>query len=95
MRYYNMDKVKYFCNTVNIETLWSLVGEDVRKKYEDNTLIHWYDFCCLWVLAFMTMGIFHLRYMMQEYRSRAGTLLLICVSIMTGKGMYNTGTVFF
>ena len=26
------------------ETLWSLVGEDVRKKYEDNTLIHWYDF---------------------------------------------------
>ena len=43
----------------------------------------------------MTMDIFHLRYMMQEYRFRAGTLLLICVSIMTGKGMDNTGTTFF
>merc|ERR1711973_757070 len=36
MRYYNMEKVKYYCPTINVETLWSLVGEEVRQKYKDN-----------------------------------------------------------
>jgi large subunit ribosomal protein L27Ae len=37
MRYFNMEKVKYYCPVINVESLWSLVGEDVRKQYEKNS----------------------------------------------------------
>merc|ERR1711879_23957 len=36
MRHFNMEKVRYYCPVINVESLWSLVGEDVRKKYEGN-----------------------------------------------------------
>ena len=28
-----LKKNKYFCPTINVDNLWSLVGEDVRKEY--------------------------------------------------------------
>merc|ERR1712173_410436 len=34
MRHFHLKKNKYFCPTVNVDSLWSLVGEDVRKQYE-------------------------------------------------------------
>merc|ERR1711934_222270 len=35
MRHFHLKKNKYFCPTVNVDKLWSLVGEDVRKQYAD------------------------------------------------------------
>merc|ERR1712173_456227 len=34
MRHFHLKKNKYFCPTVNVDKLWSLVGEDVRKAHE-------------------------------------------------------------
>merc|ERR1712071_257967 len=33
MRHFHLKKNKYFCPTINVDNLWSLVGEDVRKEY--------------------------------------------------------------
>lgn len=32
MRHFNIRKNKYFCPSVNLDKLWTLVGEDVRKE---------------------------------------------------------------
>jgi len=34
MRYFHYQKNKYHCPIINLDTIWTLVGEDVRKKYE-------------------------------------------------------------
>merc|ERR1712024_183091 len=34
MRHFHLKRNKYFCPTVNLDSLWNLVGEDVRKQYE-------------------------------------------------------------
>merc|ERR1712144_154484 len=34
MRHFHLKKNKYFCPTINVDNLWSLVGEDVRKAHE-------------------------------------------------------------
>jgi len=34
MRYFHLQKNKYHCPIINLNTIWTLVGEDVRKKYE-------------------------------------------------------------
>merc|ERR1712071_123932 len=36
MRHFHLKKNKYFCPTVNVDKLWSLVGEDVRKQYKNH-----------------------------------------------------------
>merc|ERR1711937_633956 len=33
MGHFHLKKNQYFCPTVNLDTLWSLVGEDVRQEY--------------------------------------------------------------
>merc|ERR1711883_1468 len=33
MRHFHLKKNKYFCPTINVDSLWSLVGEEVRKSY--------------------------------------------------------------
>merc|ERR1712071_102284 len=35
MQHFHLKKNKCFCPTVNVDKLWSLVGEDVRKQYAD------------------------------------------------------------
>merc|ERR1712179_869172 len=37
MRHFHLKKNKYFCPTINVDNLWSLVGEDVRKEYASKT----------------------------------------------------------
>ena len=34
MRHIHLKRNKFYCPTINVEALWTLVGEDVRKKYE-------------------------------------------------------------
>ncbi|XP_060072367.1 large ribosomal subunit protein uL15-like isoform X1 [Ylistrum balloti] len=36
MRYYHKTLNKFFCPTVNLDKLWSLVSEQTRQKYADN-----------------------------------------------------------
>ena len=33
MRYFHLQRNKYHCPIVNLDTIWNLVGEEVRKKY--------------------------------------------------------------
>merc|ERR1712062_590420 len=33
MRHFHLKKNKYFCPTINVDNLWSLVGEEVRKEF--------------------------------------------------------------
>merc|ERR550532_3092467 len=37
MRYFHKLKNNFHCPTINVESLWSLVGEEVRQKYANNT----------------------------------------------------------
>merc|ERR1712066_21326 len=33
MRHFHLKRNQYFCPTINLDTLWALVGEDVRKEF--------------------------------------------------------------
>merc|ERR1712241_153982 len=33
MRHFHLKRNQYFCPTVNLDSLWNLVGEDVRKEF--------------------------------------------------------------
>merc|ERR1712088_879764 len=33
MRHFHLKRNQYFCPTINLDTIWSLVGEDVRAEY--------------------------------------------------------------
>ena len=37
MRHYHLTRNKYHCPTVNLDKLWSLVSEQVRLKFQDET----------------------------------------------------------
>lgn len=34
MRYFNLKKNKFFCPIINLDKLWTLVGEEVRLAYQ-------------------------------------------------------------
>jgi len=37
MRYFHRTKNQYFCPTMNVDKLWSLVTEQTREKYSKET----------------------------------------------------------
>jgi large subunit ribosomal protein L27Ae len=37
MRYYHKTLNKFYCPTVNVDRLWSLVSEQTREKYQKET----------------------------------------------------------
>ena len=37
MRYFHLTRNKFHCPTVNLDKLWSLVSEQIRLNYKDET----------------------------------------------------------
>ena len=37
MRHFHLKRNKYFCPTVNLDKIWTLVPEETRQQYKDNT----------------------------------------------------------
>ncbi len=37
MRHFHLKRNKYFCPTVNLDKIWTLVSENTRKQYKDKT----------------------------------------------------------
>jgi large subunit ribosomal protein L27Ae len=37
MRHFHLTQQKYFCPTINVDKLWSLVSEQTRINYKDKT----------------------------------------------------------
>jgi len=35
-RYFHKIKNRFYCPSINVEELWNLLGEDTRKKFENN-----------------------------------------------------------
>ena len=37
MRHFHMKRNKYFCPTINLDKIWTLVSDHTREEYKDKT----------------------------------------------------------